>query len=433
MKNFRWIKKGLLVLTFGLCGVNFVSAQSANVTLINPGLDRWMYPNNPFPTNYTKSSAFATSGEENDTRLSQYITGFDTFSQIPTNRGAANYLIRHVRLRFTIRLGNAFVYDPTYDSYTTYLPTNDFRYQPDSDTYGSTARPVELFGAGFRNGFTAETFVQTSDFGGLLPAGRNAFAAGYSTNGAVVDISNNVGKTNAAFAPFEVYPFAIGQTTNAAPGELVPVDSKFTFDLNLDDPLVKQYVQESLDRGRLILTTTGLHRTTQMGTTGFAAFWTHFNLFDEGTNIVYGPVLELEATAIRPADSDGDGLPDDWEQFYFSSLIDPLSQNATDDSDGDGQSNLAEYLAGTNPNASAGKLKISSLNHEAGNSFALQFPFAASRHYVVEYSGDLQNWSSLTNPPLTYYAAPGAAEWRDDGSQTGGLGTNRFYRIRIAP
>jgi hypothetical protein len=46
-----------------------------------------------------------------------------------------------------------------------------------------------------------------------------------------------------------------------------------------------------------------------------------------------------------PPDSDGDGIPDDWEvQFGLE------YQNADDgseDSDGDGLDNLAEYLAGT--------------------------------------------------------------------------------------
>ena len=210
--------------------------------------------------------------------------------------------------------------------------------------YASDTVVVELFGTGYRNGFTADTFIQTSAFGGVLPGERNAFAAGYSTNGALVDVSDNVGKTNAVYAAFEVHPFAVGQTTNAAPGELVPVDSNLTFDLNLDDPLVKQYVQESLNRGRLTLTTTSLQGSGgQQSTAGFAAFWTHFNPFDDGTNIVYGPALELEATVIRPVDSDNDGLPDDWETFYFGNL----ARGANDDADGDGQDNLAEYLAGT--------------------------------------------------------------------------------------
>jgi hypothetical protein len=420
MKNFDWTKISLLAFAFSLCGENFLSGQSFSLIRNSPEVDRWMYANNATPANNPKASEFANFSEDTDTRWAQYLLGYDTFSQIPTNFGAANYLIRRVRLTLTIRLDQAFVYDPTYDSYTTYLPTDHFRYQPDTDT----GRPIELFGAGFRNGFTTAIFAQDSAYGGDGPGQRNAFAAGYSTNGTLVDVSDNVGKTNADFPSFEVYPFAIGQTTNVLPGQPVPINSKFTFDLNLDDPLVRHYVQEALNQGRLRLMVSGLHGSGgQQSTVGFPGFFTHFSAVGDG------PVLELEGAVVRPEDSDGDGLPDDWEQFYFNSL----SQNGTNDTDGDGRDNLAEFLAGTNPNDAAQKLIIASSSHEISGAFILQFPFAASRHYVVEYSGNLQNWLSLTNPSLTYYSAPGVAQWRDDGSQTGGLSSNRFYRIRTNP
>ena len=47
------------------------------------------------------------------------------------------------------------------------------------------------------------------------------------------------------------------------------------------------------------------------------------------------------------SDSDGDGIPNDWEMFYFGDL----TQTATGDADGDGANNLAEYNADTNPAA----------------------------------------------------------------------------------
>ena len=53
-------------------------------------------------------------------------------------------------------------------------------------------------------------------------------------------------------------------------------------------------------------------------------------------------------------DRDGDGLPDDWEDFYN---LDPLSTNSTDgatgDPDGDGINNLEEFQLGGNPNSPA--------------------------------------------------------------------------------
>ena len=48
--------------------------------------------------------------------------------------------------------------------------------------------------------------------------------------------------------------------------------------------------------------------------------------------------------------TDGDGMPDDWESNYD---LDPYHYDAQLDKDGDGWSNLSEYLAGTAPNDSS--------------------------------------------------------------------------------
>ncbi len=50
-----------------------------------------------------------------------------------------------------------------------------------------------------------------------------------------------------------------------------------------------------------------------------------------------------------PLDTDADGLPDAWEQTYFGSL----TQTPGSDFDGDGYTNLQEYNAGTNPASAA--------------------------------------------------------------------------------
>jgi glucose/arabinose dehydrogenase len=49
---------------------------------------------------------------------------------------------------------------------------------------------------------------------------------------------------------------------------------------------------------------------------------------------------------LAPRDTDGDGLPDWWETAYFGSGTAGLPN---DDTDGDGYTNLAEYLAGSDP------------------------------------------------------------------------------------
>lgn len=380
-----------------------------------PAIERWMYPFNAAPCDRPAGSVFGTSGDDAgvDTRHAQQLIGWDTGTLVPAGRAPARYLVRHCRITLTINRGNLFHYDPTHDGYQTYFETNHPGYLTDTDA----GRPVEIFGAGFRNGFDGATFDQCALFGTNMPAQRNAFAAGWSTNGVLVDISNNVGKTNEAFPPFEVFPFAIGQTTNAAPGELVPPGAKMTFDLNLADPFVLQYAQSALDAGRLRLMVTSLHGSSgPTGIPSYPDFATHFN------QAAVDPTrLELEVTLVRDLDIDGDGLPDDWEQFQFGDL----SKDADDDPDLDGMSNLDEFRAGTDPLSSKSVLRFLPLTHDLAGRIALAFPHAASRRYSIDFTEDFGIWQTLTNAP-TFQLGTGVAELTDDASSV----ALRYYRLR---
>ncbi len=58
--------------------------------------------------------------------------------------------------------------------------------------------------------------------------------------------------------------------------------------------------------------------------------------------------ITLTISSSSGGDSDGDGMPDDWEMLYFGNL----DRDRTGDFDGDGISDLDEYLNGTDPTES---------------------------------------------------------------------------------
>lgn len=418
---------GWLLVTLRLCAGEFT------FDLASPTLDRWMYPFNFEPATRPVAPTFASFDPRFDTRDAQFFLGWDTAGLVTTNRGPANYLLRRVRLTLTITADQAFVYDPTYDSFVTYM-TNQPGYVPDADA----GRPVELYGVAFRGGFTAATYTESSSYGPLGPiAGgnisigtRNAYPVMFDTTGLPVDVSNNVGQHNPEWtnAPFEARPWAVGQTTNALPGELVPEDSQFTFDVDLSDPLVVGYLQQALDQGRLRLMVNSLSPAVQItpgGTGGggvgnYPQWSTRKNLLNDV------PQLELDGSVVTDADTDHDGLPDDWERFWFG------DQSATvdGDPDGDGQSNWAEFLAGTDPTQASSYLHVLTSHFDGEGSAVLRFPIAPSRHYRIEVSSDLTAW----NPgfgQLTY-SEKGIAEWVGQSPIVGpGRPAAAFYRVVV--
>lgn len=101
------------------------------------------------------------------------------------------------------------------------------------------------------------------------------------------------------------------------------------------------------------------------------------------------PSSDLAAASIAaPADSDGDGISDAWEQSKFGNLT---SATATSDADHDGATELREYLAGTEPADAASHLRIVSHSYNTSNQTAsLTFTSAPNRRYLIEHDNDLQ-------------------------------------------
>ena len=105
-------------------------------------------------------------------------------------------------------------------------------------------------------------------------------------------------------------------------------------------------------------------------------------------------VARVQTDILLPGvDSDGDGIPDAWEMKYFGNLT---TATASSDRDGDGVSDLAEYLADTDPTDSASRLRIKSIETGTdGSPVALTWPSRSSRCYYIQKAGDLNtpiNW-----------------------------------------
>lgn len=130
--------------------------------------------------------------------------------------------------------------------------------------------------------------------------------------------------------------------------------------------------------------------------------------------ILYPPAPRLDSAT----DTDGDGLPDSWENQHFANL----DTNASADSDADGTTNLMEYLAGTNPVSAASIFRPAS--YTTGGQLVLSVPTVADRHYRVWGTANLQG------PWTLHDTIPGdgsTVEWTYSLSQS----PKYFLRIEI--
>lgn len=86
------------------------------------------------------------------------------------------------------------------------------------------------------------------------------------------------------------------------------------------------------------------------------------------------------------ADSDGDTIPDLWELAYSGSITGML---AVADTDGDHQSNIAEYIAGTNPTNAASLFQVTSQVETNGLHFVVGWTAVTGRVYSVLWTPSL--------------------------------------------
>ena len=100
----------------------------------------------------------------------------------------------------------------------------------------------------------------------------------------------------------------------------------------------------------------------------------------------------LDEISWMATDSDGDGLPDDWERAHFGDL----SAGVGDDPDGDLSGNGEEWTAATDPNDPTSMLRILRVTREVTGVNEVVFQSVAGKRYVIESSATLRNFQSVT-------------------------------------
>ena len=168
--------------------------------------------------------------------------------------------------------------------------------------------------------------------------------------------------------------------------------------------------------GLLIGTPPSLVYLPKKGVNGSDTFT--FNAYD---GIATGNTATVSISLVF-IDSNSNGIPDSWEAAY--GLTNGIN-GANADPDGDGASNYAEYMAGTDPTNKASVFAITSLQTTGSSNVVIQWNSAQYHFYSVLSSTNLLNgWNPLITNRI---ATPPQNVYTGIVNQSGSV----FYRIRL--
>ena len=155
--------------------------------------------------------------------------------------------------------------------------------------------------------------------------------------------------------------------------------------------------------------------------------------FQASDSIVASTVRTLTLNVTAPPDTNSNGIPDSWEAIYGVT-------NANADPDGDGQNNLAEYNANTNPTNAASALRILTTARQTNGYVNFSWSSIGGTRYRVQYANTLTNVftdvlrfidTEMDPSPL---GSPSTQSFFDDFTLTGPPTNNfRYYRVKVVP
>ncbi len=131
---------------------------------------------------------------------------------------------------------------------------------------------------------------------------------------------------------------------------------------------------------------------------------------------------DFQSTLAVLSDSDSNGLPDEWEFQAFNQL----GVSPTADADGDGLSNLFEYVSGHSPVNSGEKFVQQCSKQESGN-LVLTWSSLPGRSYGIERSDNLASWTPVAT--VSAAASPAVSTSFDLGPPSSSAA---YFRIRLS-
>ncbi len=189
-----------------------------------------------------------------------------------------------------------------------------------------------------------------------------------------------------------------------------------------------------LDSGSVIVTDATHNATLEVG---FGAFIMNAGTLQVDTLVITNPcarfyhnggTLIIGNLVLDPnLSATGDGIPNGWKLQYG---FDPFDPNlANEDSDGDGMSNLQEYLAGTDPTNSASAFRITGIVRTNSSDVFVTWTTGLAKTNALQVTTNFPaGYSDIftvtnTTGTVTNYLDPGAVT----------NGPSRYYRVRLVP
>ena len=365
--RFKWVASLLVVMSIA----STAPAITSNWTTSQ--LDVWFYAEALSAGNRALGPTFiggleVAGGEfvprsvQEPARAGMALVAFDTSTQIETGLAPARYAISTVTLTATWTndgvASTALRYDDSPITHTQLLA------EASSGNF-TTQRPMEVYGIGFRDGYSGFECTDSTFGPPLLDEISHPYSAGdggyiaypivgsQSQAAAYVDVTNSItggfseSEVGHITQPFTPMPWAIG-TANLSPGDVIPDNTTFTFDIDMEAPGRLQYVQQSLADGGVGFFLSSLHNTGEFGAGGGYPKW----YLRESAGFPYfsttPPTLEIEYVILPeaiPGDYDRNGRvePADFAKWKADFGLQVAAAGDGADGNSDGVVDTADY------------------------------------------------------------------------------------------